>query len=272
MAIKQQHNKLKEPTGPVQPQDKLPQTGWQEGPGPQTDAKALAPRPVAGLPAQGGDTRGFEEPIDQSDLVIPRAKLVQPTSAEATDPKSTLRGGALINSLTKEILQPTFVPLFYFKEYLRFNARKPDQPGWDPAFAPGKLMWRTRDGNDQRVLEQCAFGPGGEIPIAMTTLNFFSLFTDSAMPLILSFGKTSYGAGKSLLSLAKFRGGAMFSRQYKLSILPMKNDKGDFFVLKVDPAGDCDAETFAAAESYFAQFGMKRETLKTHIEEEAEVV
>jgi len=262
MGIKPQVNKLKEPT---QPQDESTRTY------PQSDEKALAPRQAAGGAMMlNSDTRGFEEPIEQGDLVIPRAKLVQPTSAEATDPMSKLRGGAIINSLTKEILRPTFVPLFYFKEYLRFNARKPDQPGWDASFAPGKLMWRTRDGRDPRVIEQCSFGPGGEIPIAITTLNFFSLFTDSPMPLILSFGKTSYGAGKSLLSLAKFRGGAMFSRQYKLSIIPTKNDKGEFFVLKVDPAGDCNPEMFAAAESYFAQFGMKRDTLKTHIDEEAE--
>ena len=240
------------------------------------ETKATAPEEVQerDLVPQGeramatmGAGRGFEEPVEQEDLVIPRAKLVQPTSAEATDPNSTLRGGAIINSLTKEVLNAKFVPLFYYKEYLRFNARKPDQPGWDAAFAPGKLMWRTRDANDPRV-EQCKFGPDGETPIAITTLNFFSLFEGSPMPLILSFGKTSYGAGKSLLSLARFRGGDMFSRQYKLSVLPMKNDKGDFFTLKVDPAGDCDADTFKMAESYFAQFGMNREALKTHVEDE----
>ena len=98
-------------------------------------------------------------------------------------------------------------------------------------------------------------------------LNFFSLFKDSAMPLILSFGKTSYKAGKNLLSLAKLRGGAMFSRQYKLSILPMTNDQGSYFVLKVDPNGDCDAEMFKMGESYFNQFGVRRDTLKTHVDE-----
>lgn len=233
---------------------------------------AVATRPAGNtLPALNSDRRGFEEEVDQSDLIIPRAKLLQPTSEEMTDPTNTLRAGQVVNSLTKEELAATFVPIFYYKEYLRFNARQKDAPGYVDDVAPGALMWRTRDGNDPRVLAECGFGANGETPLAITTLNFFCLFTDSAMPLILSFGKTSYKGGKNLLSLAKLRGGAMFSRKYKLGVVPTKNDKGSFFVFKVDPFGDCDAESFQMAESYFNQFGMKRDTLKTHVED-AEVV
>ena len=264
MAIKQQHNKLREPTQPAMPQDEPTR------PGPQTDepTNALAPvNQTGGAMMLNNDTRGFEEPVDQTDLIIPRAKLVQPTSEEVSDPTFALRAGAMINSLTKEAISPQFVPIFYYKEYLRFNGRKPADPGYVAEVAPGALIWRTRDGNDQRVLAECGFGPDGETPLAITTLNFFCLFTDSAMPLILSFGKTSYKAGKNLLSLAKLRGGAMFSRKYKLGVLPAKNDKGSYFVLKVDPAGDCDAEMFRTAESYFNQFAMKRDKLKTHVED-----
>lgn len=233
--------------------------------------KAITAQPAASLlPAISKDSRGFEEEVDQSDLIIPRAKLVQPTSEELTDPTFQLRGGAIINSLTKESLSNTFVPVFYYKEYLRFNGRNDSQPGWVEGVTPGALIWRTRDAADPRVKE-CDFGPNGETPLAITTLNFFSLFEDSPMPVILSFGKTSYKAGKNLLSLAKLRGGAMFSRRYKLSVIPMKNDKGNYFVLKVDPFGDCDQQMFANAESYFNQFAVNRASLKTHVED-AEIV
>jgi hypothetical protein len=253
MAIKQ--NRLAQPTDSF------------EKPMVAEDAKALSTRSECAL-SLNSDRRGFEEEVDQSDLIIPRAKLVQPTSDEMHDPaNTTLRGGMIINSLTKEELSKMFVPIFYYKEYLRFNPRKKSDRGFLPDFAPGALIWRTRDGNDPRVAAECQFGPVGETPVALTTLNFFSLFKDSAMPLILSFGKTSYKAGKNLLSLAKLRGGAMFSRQYKLSVLPMTNDQGSYFVMKVDPCGDCDAEMFKLGESYFNQFGMKRDTLKTHVEE-----
>lgn len=233
-------------------------------------AQAVVPAAPQGgaLIAMSSDRRGFEEEVDQTDLIIPRAKVLQPTCEELTDPSLGLRGGMVINSLTKEELSSEFVPIFYYKEYLRFNKRNKDEEGFLPDFAPGALIWRTRDGNDPRVATECQFGAAGEVPLAITTLNFFCLFKDSAMPVILSFAKTSYKGGKNLLSLAKLRGGAMFSRKYKLGVVPMKNDQGNYFVVKVDPAGDCDAEQFKMAESYFNQFGMKRDTLKTHVEEE----
>jgi hypothetical protein len=222
--------------------------------------------PRENLPALS-NSRGFEEPIDLEDLIIPRAKLLQPTSDELKDPTTELRQGQIINSLTKEILPACFVPVFYFKEYLRFNGRKKEDPGYDDNFAPGALMWRTRDAADERVA-QCEFGPNGEVPLAITTLNFFSVFDGLSMPIIVSFGKTSYKAGKNLLSLAKLRGGDMFSRRYKISVLPGKNEKGSYFVFKINPNGDCDPELFKTVENYFIQYAMKRDTLKTHVEDE----
>jgi len=214
------------------------------------------------------DNRGMEE-VDSTDLIIPRAQLLQPTAEGLRQLTADYGVGAgdVINNLTKEKLAAGFVPIFYYKEALRFNPRKKDAPGFLAEYAPGKLIWRTRDMNDPRVLEQCSFGPNGEVPVAVTTLNFFSLFDGQAMPVILSFSKTSYKAGKNLLSLAKLRGGAMFSRRYKLSTDEVTNDQGTYFVMKVQPAGDCDPEMFKTTESYFQQFGMKRDVLKDHIEE-----
>ena len=226
----------------------------------------VAVRPAAGLPMVNSDTRGFEEGVDQTDLIIPRVKLMQPLSPELKEYKE-LRPGMIINSLTKDVLPATFVPIFYFKEWLRFNPRDKDKPGYDSTFAPGALMWRTRDAQDERV-KQADFGPNGELPLAITTLNFFSVFTDTGMPVILSFSKTGYKAGKNLLSLAKLRGGAMFSRQYKLTVKEESNDKGDYYVMVVSPAGDCDPDTLKMGESYFQQFGMRRQEVKIHTEDE----
>ena len=222
------------------------------------------------LPALNADQRGFEEAVDQSDLIIPRAKVLQPLSEDLSEAGTELRAGQIINSLTKEVLPPKFSAIFYFKEYIRFNARSNKDAGFDPEYAPGALMWRTRDSNDSRVKSQCEFGPNGEHPLALTTLNFFCLFEGQSMPAILSFAKTSYKAGKNLLSLAKLRGGAMFIRKYKLTPVLVKNDKGTYYILKVDPAGDCTAEEFSVNESYFNNFAMKRESIKTHIEEATE--
>jgi len=229
---------------------------------------AVVAPPITGAVALNIDQRGFEEPVDQSDLIIPRAQLLQPTAEglRQLNKDYGLQAGQVINNLTKEVLPAEFVPVFYYKEYLRFNARKKDDPGFNPDLPPGKLMWRTRDANDPRVVAECPFGPNGEVPLALTSLNFFSIFTGMSLPVIVSFAKTSYKAGKNLLSLAKLRSGAMFSRRYKLMVEEGNSEKGEYFVLKVQPFGDCSPDLFTIAESYFNQFAMKREILRTHIE------
>lgn len=218
------------------------------------------------LPMAATDNRGFEEPIDQGDLMIPRAKLLQPMSEELKDPTTTLRQGQIINSLTKEVLPAIFTPIFHYKEYMRFNPRKKEDPGWDEKFAPGALIWKTRDANDPRTKE-CEFGPDGESPIAITTLNFFCTFEGQPMPIILSFSKSSYKTGRLLLSLTKFRGGAMFRGKYALTVTPGKSDKGNYFVLNVAAKGDCNPDEFKMAESYHTMYGSKRDSIETHIED-----
>jgi hypothetical protein len=231
---------------------------------------AVVAPPISGAVALNIDQRGFEDPVDQSDLIIPRAQLLQPTAEglRQLNKDYGLQAGQVINNLTKEVLPAEFVPIFYFKEYLRFNARKKEDEGFMPDLPPGKLIWRTRDANDPRVIKECAFGPNGETPLALTSLNFFSLFDSQSMPVIVSFTKTSYKAGKNLLSLAKLRGGAMFSRRYRLTVEDGNSEKGSYFTLKVQPYGDCSPEMFRVAESYFNQFAMKRDTIRTHVEED----
>ena len=225
--------------------------------------------PAAGLPMVA-DNRGMED-VDSEDLIIPRAQLLQPTAEGLRQLTKDfgVMAGDVINNLTKEKLPGTFVPVFYWKEFLRFNPRKKEDRGFIPEAAPGALIWRTKDANDPRVLAECSFGPNGETPVAITSLNFFCLFTDQPMPVILSFSKTSYRAGKNLLSLAKLRGGAMFSRKYRLSTDEVTNDQGTYFVLKVNPAANCTPEELAQGEMYFQQFGLKRDAIKTHDNEEA---
>lgn len=231
--------------------------------------KSVATRQSCGALAMASG-RGFEEPVDQTDLIIPRAQLLQPTAEglRQLTKEHGVNAGDVINNLTKDKLPEVFVPIFYYKEYLRFNGRKKEDAGFDPSFPPGALMWRTRDANDPRVAEQCGFGENGEIPLALTTLNFFCLFEGESMPCVLSFAKTSYKAGKNLLSLAKLRGGDMFSRKYRLTTVETVNDQGTFFVMKVNPAGDCDQEMYATAEGLFNSFATKKDAIKDHVEGE----
>ncbi len=203
------------------------------------------------------DAKGFEgAQMEREDLVFPRAALMQSNSPEIVDNLMTPDGkdikvGMVINSLTREILPDVFIPVFYFPTWVRFNPRDPKALGYDPAFGPGDVIWRSNDRNDPRVQEEGKFGPNGETPLATMFMNFFSYLPGVAMPVIVSFSKTSMKAGKRLLSLARFSGGDIFAQKYKLGVKKEQNDKGTYYVFTVELAGklaEDDPLRIAAAE------------------------
>lgn len=211
--------------------------------------------------------RGFEGMrVEKSDLIIPRAKLLQALSPELETEKP-LKAGQIINSLTLDVLSPRVVPIFAFKSYFRFNPRQAGAPGYDPAFEPGAMMWRSTDPDDPRVQEECAFGPNGEPPLALTCLNFFAKFEGATMPIVLSFSKTSYKAGKQLLSLARFCSGDMWSRAYQVGAALQKNEKGTYYTFTVTSLGASTSEEQQVAESWWGMFSQKAAELKVHEEE-----
>ena len=211
--------------------------------------------------------RGFEGGVDQEDLIIPRAKLIQALSPELTEELEGIKVGVIINSLTKEILPQEFIPIFTFKNYIRFNPRSKDDPNFDSDYEPGAVIWKCVDPLDPRVKEQTKFGPNGEKPVAVTFINFFSYFPGVAMPVIVSFSKTSYKAGKNLLSLAKFCGGDMFCRKYKLVSQMETNDVATYAVLKVKPVGAVSPEEFQLCERLWNEFSAKVEAIQVHEED-----
>jgi hypothetical protein len=205
--------------------------------------------------------RGFETESGREDLLIPRTKLIQPLSPEVEE--NGIKAGSIVNSLTKEVLPSVFVPVFVFKEYIRFNTRATDKPGYDPNYPLGALMWKTADALDPRV-EETKFGPNGEQPVAQAVLNFFSWFPGCDMPIIVSFAKTSYKAGKQLYSLTKFCQGDMFSRKYSLTTKKEQNDSGSYWVYQVAPAGLASEEEYKTAEAFWQQFSSKAQELNAH--------
>lgn len=215
--------------------------------------------------AAGSRQRGFESGITQEDLIIPRAKLIQALSPEITEGLG-VKPGAIINSLTKEVLPDEFIPVFMFKNFIRFNPRSKADPSFDPAYEPGAVIWKSTDPEDPKVVAETRFGPNGEKPIATTFLNFFSYFPGVPMPVIVSFSKTSYRAGKQLLSLAKFCGGDMFSRKYRLTSLMETNDIGTYAVFKVVPLGSTIPEDYILCERLWNDFSEKSRDLQIHEE------
>lgn len=214
--------------------------------------------------------RGFEGGVDREDLIIPRAKLIQALSPELTEGLEGIKVGSIINSLTKELLPQEFIPIFTFKNYIRFNPRSKDDPNFDSEFEPGAVIWKSTDPLDPRVKTEAKFGPNGEKPIATTFINFFSYFPGVPMPIIVSFSKTSYKAGKNLLSLAKFCGGDMFSRKYRLVSQMETNDIATYAVFKVSPVGSANQDEFDLCERLWNEFSSKVDVIQVHEQEEGE--
>lgn len=212
----------------------------------------------ANLPAKP-TPRGLEEQGSREDLIIPRAKLLEALSPEVIEDGKSFQPGLLINSVTKEILPSTFVPIFRFFNWARFNPRNSKDPNFNPDFGPGGLIWRSTDPLDARVISEGKFGPNGERPLAVKFINFFSMFPGVPMPVIVSFSSSSIKAGQQLNSMAQFSGDDMFATSYELTAKLESNDKGTYYVLRVKKGASVKGtDTFRQAEAWYEEYKPKK--------------
>ena len=218
--------------------------------------------------------RGHESHCDQEDYEIPRAKLIQSTSEEATadNPNDRVGIGKIINSITKKELPSTFILVIkYPNNYIQWNPRKKDDPNFDPAYDPGQLVFSTTDPNDPRVVAGKVFGPNGEAPKVTKYLNFLAYFPGDAFPVVVSFAKSSFGAGKKLNSLARLAGGDLFSNKYTLKSVSRESSGTKYFVFDVSPAGKATEAEFKNAEVLYEEFKTKPVTVHQINEDEVYV-
>lgn len=212
--------------------------------------------------------RGFESGHDQDDMIMPRAKLLQSMSPEVVDDNAPGVSGEIRNSITGEELPKHFTPLFHFKEYAKFNPRSKDHKDFNKLYEPGELIWKTNDHADSQVIKECRFGEDGSPPTAVTFFNFLSLFEGQSVPVIISFSKTSYKAGKKLYTLARLAETDMFGRRYKLTTKTEQNESGTYYVLQVDPAGTPEPEDYNKAEKLWDMLHHRKADIVTDIEGE----
>ena len=221
-----------------------------------TDLVKQAQEHHKALQAQANKPRGLENSTDRSDLIIPRAKKIEAMSPEMQDTellKSGIHPGVIINSITKEILPEKFIPVSYFKQWIRFNANKEGDRGWVDGYGPRDVIYNTQDKNDIR-LSSDAIWEGDLPPVTTTFLCFLALFEGQDIPVVLSFGGTNFRTGKTLLSLATFKGGDLFSNRYRLTTKKKSNEMGTWFVFDVTFAGKAEGEEYAKAEAMYETF------------------
>jgi len=217
---------------------------------------------------QSNKGRGLEGATDRNDLILPRAKKIEQMSPEMQDTallKAGVCPGVIINSITKEILPEKFTPVIFFKQWIRFNANKEGDRGWVDGFGPRDIVYITQDKQDQRLVADAVWD-GDLPPVTTTFLNFLSLFEGDEIPIIVSFGGTNFKSGKTLLSLATFKGGDLFSNKYRLTTKKRQNDLGTWYTLEVAFNEKSSGEEYHKCESLYESFKVKN--VQIHNDEE----
>lgn len=231
--------------------------------------QGLAPDVLASLPQVIGTIQlgeGHEMVEGVIEITIPRAKLIQFTSQEATAAgEDRINPGLIVNSLTKQELPFVFMPIFKFTNFVRWNPRKKDVYGFDPNYQPGEMMFQTVDVKDPRVQQTdlkypngyLNFGTGGESPIVTRYMNYLCYFEGNGLPLILSFAKSSMKGGEGLNSLLQMYGGNAWTYKYKLIVNLKEGAEGKYYTLEVKPAGKSSSAENIVGKLWFDMFSKK---------------
>lgn len=223
--------------------------------------QGLSPEMLANLPQVIGTIplgEGHENVDGVIEVTIPRAKLIQFTSQEATATgDDRIEAGLIVNSLTKQPLPPLFMPIFKFTNFVRWNPRKKDQRGYDSNYQPGELIFQSTDVKDPRVQEGMNFGPNGEPPIVTRYMNFLCYFEGNGLPLILSFAKTSMKGGEGLNSLMQMHGGNAWNNNYKIVVSIKEGAEGKYYVMDIKPGRISTPEEKVVGKLWFDMFHKK---------------
>jgi hypothetical protein len=84
-----------------------------------------------------------------------------------------------------------------------------------------------------------------------------ALFENQEIPTVISFGGTNFKTGKTLLSLATFKGGDLFSNKYKLTTKKKQNDMGSWYTFDVAYVGKATGDEYGKAEQMWQSFRPK---------------
>lgn len=214
---------------------------------------------------------GFEGGVDIKQITIPRVRLLQGLSPEVKNDAKNFAAGMIINSITKEVLPRTFIPLVKMPTtWVRFNARDRKSPAFVPEFEAGAMIWRSDDPNDPRVKEQAAWGPNNEPPLAIEFMNFLCYFEGFTLPAVLSFSRSSYAAGKEFFTMSFGFGGAMYSRKYELTAHQQSRGDMSWYAFQTRSAGKCTPDEALIGQTLMQSFGEAVRNLKVHEEDAAE--
>jgi hypothetical protein len=203
-----------------------------------------------------GAPLGFEDEQD-SDMIIPRVKVINLLSPEAKDKIAT--EGDIINSLTLEKLNDKkFIPVFKYASNIF----------WKPRNEGGGIACQARNGKDatqsdgvelkciecrKHLFDNTKQGRES-FPTCTAYINFFGFFEGERCPIILNFSKTNAPEGKKLYSLAKVTMQNMWANGYLLKSKKMAKNGNEWYNIVVSAAGAATAEDQAYGMELYKAF------------------
>lgn len=210
-----------------------------------------------------GVGRGREN-VDQTDLVLPRIKLLQPLSPEvqeANEGDAKVEAGHLFNTLTQQDYGPSiiFIPVIHFKSRIYWRNRE-EGGGIQCAAQNGVNPVATSEDTFAKVCTECTLpnwkndAEIGEDKAPKCTIyyNFAIIIDGETNPIALSMERTKVKTAKKLLSLITYTGNLdMFAKKYKIGVTKEKNKRGTWYNYTIEPVGFVSPEEFKLAEAAY---------------------
>jgi hypothetical protein len=248
-------------------------------------AKEVAKPVSSAVPAhlQGGKTARIGN-IDQSDLIIPRIKLLQAISPEVTD-HDNAKPGQFWHTVAGEVMGAELraIPIILRKSYVLWAprnddrgilARSNDAIHWDkdagtkftvrPKNSPHDVTYvlgrtvgeKTGDGPALTEFGSSIPGNGDSPPAAALTYQMLWYFPDKPelSPAVIINTRSSIRPAKVLLSKIDLRPVEHYGQVFKIGVTQEKGDEGPYFNYTYVADGYATEEEFAATKAIYDRF------------------
>jgi hypothetical protein len=240
--------------------------------------KEVAPVNAA-LPAhlQGGKHSKLGN-LDQSDLIIPRVKLLQALSPEVVDIEGC-RPGRFWHSLAAQDMGESvlFIPIVIKKTFVLWAprndergilARANDGIHWAPPNeefrvrpkgAPKDVVWVTKDTVSASGLAEFGSSIPGDAnspPAASLTYNILMYFPEAPdlSPSVIINTRSAVKHAKALISKIEHRPTDHFGQKFMMTVMNDKSAEGPFFNYNYSAAGWASEEEYATCSALYARF------------------
>lgn len=239
------------------------------------------------LPAhlQGGKKQSFGN-IDQTDLIVPRVKLLQGISPEV-EAYDNAKSGEFWHTIAGESMGKTIkgVPILVRKTYALWAprgddrgilARASDGVNWDQQFRglkftvkpknyPHEVTYQLGDSVHDKIDGNFALSEFGSsipgdpqsAPAAALTYQFLWYFPDAPdlSPALIINTRSSVKPAKQLISKIELRPVDSFAQVFDMSVVSETNNDGDkFYNYAFTAAGYADEETFKITSGLYERY------------------